>query len=292
VVSVVIPVFKEPYLNKTIQSLLDNAEGEIEILPVFDGVLADEPLPDDPRVRPIYLARHQGMRACTNTGVERALGDWVMKCDAHCVFCPGWDKMVEDTQYNWLMVPRRYSLKESAWDRDENRPVVDYHFLSFPGDAQRSTPKYGYSIQVMNTAWKKPAEIDDTMTFQGSCWLAHRAFFMNNIFPLDDKNYGPFAQEQQEIGLKYWLVLGGAVKVNKRFWYAHLNKRKRHYDSGEFSPKTKTAEELKKYNEWLTKHWLNNEEPNMIHDFKWLVEKFNPPGWDKWETRWLLHSAK
>ncbi len=290
-ISVILPVYKEPHLNKTIQSLLDGAKGEIEILPVFDGDLPQEEVLPDKRIRPIFLANHEGMRTATNNGILRSLGDWIMKCDAHCVFADGWDKdLLENTRVNWLMVPRRYSVKEETWTRNDDRPKVDYHFLSFPLDETRSIPRYGTSFQVINTTWRKKPEIDDIMTFQGSCWFAHKGFFMEYIYPLDDLHYGPFAQEQQEMGLKYWLVADGAVKVNKKTWYAHLSKRKRHYHSGQFSEETKTAEELKGYNEWLTRHWMNNEESNMKHDFKWLVDKFQPlPGWENWEERWKQH---
>ena len=281
-VSAIIPVYKEPYLNKTIQSLLDNAGGEIEIIPVFDGVEPEEQLIDDPRVKPVFV-EHRGMRAAINAGIFVAEGEWIMKTDAHCAFAEGWDtQLVLGSQPDWLMVPRRYSLAEETWDRAEGRPMVDYHFLSFPGDTTRSAPEYGYSFQVMNTVDRKDKFIDDVMCFQGSCWFADKSYFMEHIFPLDDLHYGTFAQEQQEIGLKYWLG-GGAVKVNKNTWYAHLSKRKKHYDVGGFSIEHKRAEDLAHYNEWATEHWMGNEEPNMVHPFSWLVEKFKPQGWpDNW----------
>ena len=216
-----------------------------------------------------------------------------MKTDAHCCFAPGWDKILtEQAQTDWLMIPRRYSLNEITWDSNHKRPVVDYHFLSFPGDKTRSEPKYGYSFQVMSTVRRASQRIDDTMCFQGSCWFANREYFMKHIYPLDDKNYGPFAQEQQEIGLKYWLG-GGAIKVNKNTWYAHLSKRKSHYDSKKFSMDNKRHEEIMGYNEWATKHWMNNAEPNMIHKFSWLVDKFRPRGWPKdWQKQFKEHDYR
>jgi len=43
---------------------------------------------------------------------------------------------------------------------------------------------------------------------------------------------------------------------------------------------------------WYTRHWMNDEEPNMNHTFEWLIEKFWPiPTWpDDWkEIAYGLH---
>jgi len=264
------------------------AEGDVEIIPVFDG--EDQKQDDliyDPRIFPV-VKKHEGMRAAINAGVEASHGTWIMKTDAHCAFAPGWDtQLVKDSKKDWLMIPRRYSLDGEKWERNEKRPVVDRHFLSFPGDRDSSSLEYGYSLQVMNTWHKAPEGVSDTMIFQGSCWFANREYFMEHIFPLDDVNYGPFTFEQEEIGLKYWLG-GGAIKVNTNTWYAHLSKRKKHYDSKEFSRKNKRPQDMIKYNEWGTDHWMNNKEPNMVHPFSWLIEKFWPlSGWpENWQEEY------
>jgi hypothetical protein len=105
---------------------------------------------------------------------------------------------------------------------------------------------------------------------------------MEHIGFLDETNYGCFSQEQQEIGLKYWLG-GGAIKTTNKTSYAHLFKKAHHYESARFSHRHKKDEEAIRGNEWATKHWMRDEEPNMIHSFRWLIEKFNPPGWENYE---------
>lgn len=259
--SIIIPYWREPYLDKTITSLKDNAVTEIE-------VLAEE--------------GSKGMRAAINEGLKKAKGEFIMKIDAHCAVAKGFDKVLtENCKENWLMVPRRYSLNEETWDR-MGRPR-DYHYLRFPG----CDSSYGYSFQVTNWPKSNDLEIDDTMTYQGSGWVANKDYFMDHIGFYDDRpeTYGTFAQDQQEVGLKYWLG-GGEIKVNKRTWYAHLQKRGYHYQAGTFSRRHKKDEQRIKGDEWGTRHWINNEEPNMIRPFSWLIEKFNPPGWENWEERW------
>jgi hypothetical protein len=132
-------------------------------------------------------------------------------------------------------------------------------------------------------------EIDDTMTLQGSCWFAEKDYFMKHVGYLDDspETYSTFAGDQLELGLKYWLG-GGKVKVNKKTWYAHLFKNKKWYADKPVEKREKRKIKNVSGYEWSTKHWMNDEEPNMIYPFSWLVDKFWPiPGWPSdWKDSW------
>lgn len=284
-VSVIIPVNKDPFVQQTVDSLLENSElgDQLEVIVVFDldSYSPIVPLKNNPRIKILY-SKGSGMKAAINTGLAKAEGKFVMKSDSHCLFDKGYDRILsENCAENWLMIPRRYSLDELNWKRNEARPKWDYHYLSFP---QKSI--YGCIMAVVGWPKRTPDEIDDTMTLQGSCWFANREYFMEKVGFLDDslKTYGTFIGESHQIGLKYWLG-GGEVKVIKKTWYAHLLKRKVHYDLDMFSPLYKNKEENVPYQNWISKHWMNNEEPNMIHPFSWLIEKFWPiPTWpENWK---------
>jgi glycosyltransferase involved in cell wall biosynthesis len=260
--SIIIPYCVEPYLDKTINSLKESASGDIEILPIEGS---------------------KGHRAAINEGLVKAKGDWIMKLDAHCLVCPGFDKIVDECEKNWVVVPSRYSVSEETWTRDEKGLVRDYHYLSFPTDSPN-----GHTMLVQQWLRKDRKEfvIDDVMTFQGSCWIANREYFMKRIGLLDVENYGQWAHDQVEIGMKYWLG-GDAVKVNKKFWYAHLQKRPHHYHDHLFSRKYKRNDDAIKGYEWGTKHWMNNEEPNMKYTFQWFIDKFMPiPTWTDDRSLW------
>jgi len=77
--SVIIPSYKDPYLQRTIDSILSASAGEIEVIPVLDGYI-DE-LKKDSRVKPIYLKTNHGMRGATNEGLKAAKGEFIMKSD-------------------------------------------------------------------------------------------------------------------------------------------------------------------------------------------------------------------
>ena len=56
--SIIIPTYREPFINKTIQSILNNSTTKIEVIPVFDGWKSNELLTDN-RIKPIYKRRNQ-----------------------------------------------------------------------------------------------------------------------------------------------------------------------------------------------------------------------------------------
>ena len=48
-ISIIIPAHREPYLQKTIDSLLEGAVGDVEILPVLDGWNPEKPSAEQKR---------------------------------------------------------------------------------------------------------------------------------------------------------------------------------------------------------------------------------------------------
>ena len=74
------------------------------------------------------------------------------------------------------------------------------------------------------------------------------------------------------------------MKVNKKTWYAHLQKQKNHYMKRLFSRIYKKRNLIPAQNTWSTLHWTRDQEPGMVHSFKWLIEKFWPV--PKWPSDW------
>jgi len=287
--SVIIPSDKDLNLQKTVDSFLtfSELEGDLEIIVVFDGPWELAPLEGDCRLHTVEIAK-QGMRAAINTGLAMAIGDYVMKVDAHCAFGPGFDRiMVENCAENWLMVPRRYSLDDIAWKPVKLRHPVDHHFLSYP------FPRAPMGYVLGPLVWKKSRriqypDIEDLMIFQGSCWMAFRRHFGRVVGFLDDRleTYGQFGGEAVEIGLKYWLS-GSEIKVNRKTWYAHLWKMPRHYQAGIYDRVFKLRSQRKRHYNWMAEHWMNDEEPGMIRKFSWLIDKFWPvPTWPEDRSKW------
>ena len=297
-ISVIIPSRNEPYLNETLHSLFDNATGELEVILTIDE---DEPTLDkdiieDKRITFLRPPKPEGMRAGINAGLKLAKGKYVMKVDAHCCFGKGFDEiLLKDMQDDWLVVPRRYSLNADKWDRDKRMYIKDYHYIQFPyhneGRGWYMTPQV-WTDRTYKRKGDPKYLIDDTMSFQGSMWLAEKDFFMKTVGYLNDSEdaYCQFSGEQLETGLNYWLK-GGQVKVNKNTWYAHLFKNKNYYYNTTRVREAMYKKELKAIPgwNWAAHHWINNEEPGIIHPMSWLVEKFWPvPSWPEDRKEWKL----
>ncbi len=271
-VSIIIPSRNEIFLEKTIQNLLDNATGEIEILVVLDGYNPPE-RNTDPRVRYIHHEPGIGMRAGINSAAKMAKGEFLMKIDAHCMVDSGFDqKLTVDCTDNTVVIPRRYKLDEDKWSIKESEPPVDYEHFIYP---LKFDP-----ISLHGFRWKERAEsrkdilIDDTLSFQGSCWFMKKSHFDKHGFLTIEGYNGLPQQEAEEIGLTTWLS-GGRVVVNKKTWYAHLFKGAKH-GRGYFIDRGQTRDCYRfSYN-----HWVNENKEGFIQ----LIEKFWPiPGWP---TNW------
>lgn len=279
--SVIIPSRVETYLQKTIDDLLIKAHEPIEVVVVLDGYWPKEYNWDDPRIVVVHqgTADHNpGMRSAINRGMAAARGEYVMKVDEHCMFDEGFDvKLKADCEDNWVVIPRRYRLDAENWRIiEDGRPPIDYMYLSTNSGALKGW-KWDERQQE-----RQDILIDDTMSFQGSCYFMKKSYWEGTIGPLDDTNYGPFSQEAQEIGNKTWLS-GGRLVVNKKTWYAHWYRGKagRGFSNAQ---QRQFVEDGKRGQEHSLDFWLKNRWDKRVHDFDWLIQKFNPPSKIETET--------
>ena len=277
--SIVIPNYNSPFASKTIQDILDKSRGDIEVI-VNVEMQWPEPLSEDKRVTYIHPSSPIGLRQGINNCVSLAKGEYIMKCDDHVMFGEGFDEILKsDMQENWVIIPRRYALNPEEWkieERTDNKYPIDYMYIDFPRKGK------DHDDGMHGVPYKRPGregkEIDDTPSMQGSCYFMTKDYFDNTLHGLHEEGYGQFAQEAQEIGFKTWLG-GGAVKVNKKTWYAHLHKGSRYGRFYKFPGGTVGA------SNWSASHWLNNEEPNMIHTFDWFINEMFP-GMPSWPANW------
>ncbi len=288
--SVIIPNRNSPFLTKTIRDILEKAVTNIEVVVNIDENWPDE-IVDDPRVHYIHPPTPRGMRYGINKGVQLAQGKYIMKCDDHVMFGYEFDKiLIDNHQSNWVQIPRRYALDAENWqieERTDNKYPIDYMYIDFPRKGK------AHDDGMHGVPWRarrethSHLEIDDTPSMQGSCYFMTRDHFTNFLGGMSEVGYGQFSQEAQEIGFKTWLG-GGAVKVNKKTWYAHLYKGTRYgrfYSVPNFNKYTKEA------SEWSADYWLNNRwegwagQPN---SFDWFIDRKFPgmPSWPKdWEKQ-------
>lgn len=264
-ISIVMPAREEKYLQKTIDSMFDRAEGTIEIVVVLDGYWPNPPIKDRDNLVLIHHGESRGMRAAINTAVAASKYEYILKFDAHCTAAKGFDKqLVEDCkEWNWVLVPTRYSLDTRTWDRREDKKYEFEYFCSEDLKGKR-WPEYAERVEGQ--------QICDLLTTQGSCWFMTRKMW-DFIEGEDEGNYGYMGREAQEICLKTWLS-GGRFVLTRNTWYAHWSKSRGHVVKLDRSEKQKSVDYAKRL-------WLNDAWPKATRRLSWLIEKFAPvPTWD------------
>lgn len=265
-VSVIIPSRDEMYLSKTIDSLLENAVDDVEIIAILDGPTS-HPLPaDDLRVSLIQLPEPRGMRHAINLGAQMATGEYLMKLDSHCTLSPGYDYMLQSQcDLDWVIVARRNELSPE-WVVTDTTPV-DYFYMSSPW-----TSPNGYfrmSRWITRDRQRANVMLDETLTFSGSIWFMPKVHFFDRIRMMDEDRFGQWSGEPEEIACKTWLG-GGKVMINKGVVHAHMRKEKigRPYHI----PWRSALRGLQEG----TRYWSSDEWPYRIHNFEWLIDRFWP----------------
>jgi len=219
--SVIIPSYKDPYLNKTVESLLENSElekDELEIICVMDGYW-QSPI-DDERVNVVHLGKNRGMRGAINAGIAIAKGEYFMRLDEHVKFSKGFDKVLTDLcGEKDIVTARRYFLDPEKWEVMEDKGYIDCEKMVIQ-DMGNGVRKFS------GQKWKSRAEkyknksVIEAEAQQGSCWVANRKFFLETVGELDTEHYGPLIQDSVEVQFKYWMA-GGKLLFTKDAWYAH-----------------------------------------------------------------------
>jgi glycosyltransferase involved in cell wall biosynthesis len=255
VLSCIIPSYRgiDPYLPKTVRSLLDNAEGQVEVIVVLDGGWC-EPV-NDPRVHYLHKGRNEGMREAINSGVQIARGDFLLRSDEHCAYSRGYDLILtKDCPEGHIVTPRRYFLDPVKWERMDKRPI-DYEKLLI----HRQYPKFTGEEWRSRAKERKDILVDETMMMQGSCWCMRKSWWDKVIVRLETEGYGPMYGDQLEMAMKTWQA-GGKLMVNKNCWFAHKHrdfKRVHHYPTERALPEWKYALDkwLPYYNEVIKPRW-------------------------------------
>lgn len=216
--SVVIPAYKDPFVVPTINSLLENAAGEIEIIVVLDGFEPDFEIPNDERVKIVKLGTNRGMRGAINVGVSVAKGEFILRSDQHCMFAKGYDKaLTENCEDNWIVTTTRYFLDPIKWEVMDIPPVNYEKLVIQEGKKFSGRPWRERDLE------RKDILIDETMAMQGSMWMMPKSWWQKAIVELQTEGYGQMYQDSHEMIFKTWKN-GGKMMLNKKTWFAHKHR--------------------------------------------------------------------
>lgn len=304
--SIIIPARNEMFLLRTIEGILENIEADTEIIAICDGYWPDPPIPDHERVTIVHHTESIGQRAAMNEGARISQAKFVMKCDAHCAFGKGFDRiLMEDCQPDWTMVPMMYNLHAFDWKCNECGDRVyqgvkpdkckkcgsdDFEMdVVWKPRKNRLTVSWRFDKNMQFQYWREherrpeaQGELVETLSFIGACFLTSRERFWK-LGGLDE-NHGSWGQFGTEIACKSWLS-GGKLITNKRTWFAHMFRTGNFNAPGQSTfPYPLSGKQVGRARRYSQDLWMNDKWEGANYPLSWLINKFKPvPDWHKGE---------
>lgn len=272
--SIIIPAYDEPWLQKTVSGLLENGS-DIEIIVVLDGYNPNPPLKENPRVRVIHKAQREGLRKAITDANAIAQGKYIMKIDAHSTLSENYDEIFcREFEDNWVMVPARRCLNPHLWQGTGQTIHYEYYLYPF------NYPKARIGLYTLpwnkRMADRQAYHLDEDMCHLGSCWAVNKEHFDKRIGGLSEEGYGGFLGEHLELTLKTQLgPWHGKLMRNKDVMHLHLKK------NGEFQKYYHaTVTERVIGNHFVYNYWWNDKWKERAMSFEQLIERFWPlPDW-------------
>lgn len=249
-VSVVMPAreCEKPYIQRTIDSLLKNAVGPIEIIVVCDGWWTNIK-------KEVIICYDEilGQRAAVNLGVKDARGKYIFRLDPHCAMSEGWDaRMKSSCGETDLVTPIYDHIDEETWLPTGR----DTAFWYLDKDLRCRSIRPWKPVQVRNIE-------ENTMAISGGAWMIRKKYY--NELGGHDESLGMHGNVGTEWSLKVWLT-GGRCLIRTDVVCAHLFRTRTPY---EYSGSDREAARKKLYKMWVSGENLERKRP-----MEWLLYKF------------------
>ena len=158
-ISIIVPVYNvEQYLEKCMDSIINQTYKDLEILVVDDGstdnsgVIADEYAEKDGRIR-VFHTRNQGLSCARNLGLKEAHGEWIGFVDS--------DDWIEANMYEMLLEKAEETgadVVECGIFRVYTTRTIEKKAITNPIsgiDALEALIRGDIQTQVWNKLWRK-----------------------------------------------------------------------------------------------------------------------------------------
>lgn len=204
--SVIVPVYKvEPYLQKCIDSILNQTFRELELILVDDGSpdrcpeICDEAARSDDRVVVIHR-ENAGLSAARNAGISAARGDYIGFVDSDDYIAPEMYQMLYD----------------AATRNNAQMAVCNYAYVDIRGGVLQGWPSPIKKAEVLDHV-----QMLDRLGGEGSwyyitAWnrLYRRELFENIRFP-----FGRLHEDEYVVHYLYWACERIAILPEKLYYY-------------------------------------------------------------------------
>lgn len=239
--SILIPARNETLLQKTIDSIFQQAQGDTEVLVALDNW--DNP-PELRIAKGGFIRTNLGQRGATNALARLSNADYLMKLDAHCSLSEGFDvNLMAEMDDKTILSPLLLVLNPETWTINGRKHMAQFVF--------------GRDFVMQH----KEGEVGETMCLQGSAWMISRENYWK--WNVCDETLGSWGGQAVELGITAYLN-GGRCKTTRSAFYGHVFRQDEldfPYDRGERPGKFATEELKRRYEDKIGE----------------LVEKFDYP---------------
>ena len=277
-VSIVMTALDEPYVNKTIDDILEKTDSRLKEIIVIDDVSKEHIQHPDAKV--YRNSSRQGLIWGRNFGTKKAQSDVIISVDPHVkIVSENWlDPIINKLEENYKCIafPKTYCLDPETWS-EFNKDVPGFRTTwdwSLDFNWVKGKPKDGSS--------ESPAVAGHCFSFTKKWWDESGGF--------DDKMMH-WGGENIEFSLKTWLC-GGSVEFVD-CWVAHWFKKTFQYEINNetlLQNKSRVAEvwfgDFKKYFYKAVNRYPGSIDFGDIRDrirtrvkkqerpFKWFLDRF------------------
>ena len=235
-------------IQRTVDSLRENAAGPIEIYVVYDGEYGD----NIEGASVMRLTERVGQRVIVNMVVKQTTGKYILRMDGHCLMSPAWDARMKESCGNHTTVT---TMLDSL--TDEMKPKgMDNGFVYIKPDMSVALRRGWTLIQDRKTE-------EETMTTIGTAFMMTR----------DDwewceglnEEYGVYGGIGAELALKFWLR-GGRVIIRTDVVCYHYFRAQ--------TPFKLDITQKKLAMDMLYRQYISGENKTLTKPFEWLLCKF------------------
>jgi glycosyltransferase involved in cell wall biosynthesis len=256
-ISVIIPTGeneKVKNINRTIESLLENASTEVEIIILADGWSQKEGIDDRAKISP--SKENYGERITVNRGVEEAIGDYVLRIDSHCSMSENWDKiLLEQYKEETISLCSLDALDEESWSPLSHK----YDFVYIDTSCEEKWwPNYKED---------KSLSCEPSMSLTGCGWFCNRQFFLDEL--KFDESLSKWGCIGPEITVKIEKI-NSSIILNKNVVCAHVFSTKEGGYPVHEAMMTRVSI-LKEYSKYLYR----------------AAKRFNAPGWENVDEKYI-----
>lgn len=175
-ISVIVPVYKsEKTLEKCVNSLLNQTDGDFEILLIVDGppdgsgILSDRLAKRDSRIR-VINQENQGVSKARNRGIAEAKGEYIRFVDSD-------DYVDEDSNEKLLTMLKK---------QDADMVIAGYHHLYFGRDVLKLPKEGTYEMDKLTGSQKEEWRQLYLQGFLNMPWnKLYKKEFIRECFPTD-----------------------------------------------------------------------------------------------------------